>query len=635
MPLGHLVLALILCLTALAIYLVALPRHPTIDTMQAEYAVGRLQTARAWTMAKNNGKYINYDTKSKQYRSEQNPRDLTTGEFWAPTTQKGQRHKEDDLGFQLIGIPDHKFSCPATWVWDAGKGQCRLPSVCTADDRPGTRKVYRSPEGQGHARLYIVCDGGRDSHLETCAFGTMVDPQTAQCTDYDICHNQTPGFVFRTTALAANEYYVCIDGKRQLQTCASPLVYDAQRQGCVILNQCHNKNNTTIPRDAHKFTLCRNNVAHEVDCGTARVVTSTHGIQSCENPRCNLRLYGGYVSVGSVTYPISGIVCTDNIPQLRVCDRSERTVHIPLSHAVTSRYSDKKSNFYDDPVPKYTKEYAAWSDDGVFSCHPIDHVSDIPLRVAQDTPHAPVSYSIYLDSGMWNFVTNSPAALGRKYFNYQGAVLEIATQTKVGNTQDYLAFMSADVLRPRPPASFAPLSDPDDGLTYGFLLPAALPSAVGPFVCWAFHLRAFGSVFRLIVNDRSGTRIVLADLAGDLVDVRRVVLGQNPMRRHVPTWTVAELEALALAFGRACLYAGTVTAGGVFTEMIQSNWETLLIPREWANRTKVLDTRNNLQTPEDVHTAVEELKLRTDPPTEQFDPLPHAALQACALVEHR
>lgn len=328
------IVAVFLLVLLIFIYTILLPKEISPLEIYQKLLIKSTDSPVAFTYKKIGNNYINYYVSDGQLIPQ-------TEEF--PVTFLGTKYTEAKVGeviintdgFSISGV-EKNFTCPQYYTWNSSTEQCEAENPCTGKnigDIVGLNK-YQSSEilksnlsnNFTHEKIYVICTSidPLNYDIKYCKYNEIFNG--SDCVFYDVCQNLTQFTKHTTqidnTALAANEYYICIDGVSQKKDCTNNLVFNDKFLACMEKGACDGEpDGTTFQRNINQYIICENNIEQIVDC--IQGVISVNGVYQCVNVACNSDLI--YYVNDWVNIPIGINTCIDNIPGTQTIEYTEKT----------------------------------------------------------------------------------------------------------------------------------------------------------------------------------------------------------------------------------------------------------------------------------------------------------------------
>lgn len=263
-----------------------------------------------------------------------------------PVDMQGQQYtiqthgaiKSEANGFSIVGI-DTSFPCPSGF---SGLN-CNANPICSSTDADGLKKritysqfhamnLYsslqsastlstglRAEEGT-HPKLYAVCDGKGSYTLNYCNKNQILDENDIHCVNYNFCKDVLNGYKYTDDTLERDQYYMCVNGEKEMQTCAPKNVFSTAAGNCVSETKCSGNDGYQEKESDTSYMQCENEKEVIYTCPDGIYTNSKTGVMSCLDKNCqtfDVTLDSPYFDV-----VIQHNECTDNIQTTIDCDTS-------------------------------------------------------------------------------------------------------------------------------------------------------------------------------------------------------------------------------------------------------------------------------------------------------------------------
>jgi hypothetical protein len=268
--------------------------------------------------------------------------DLTEKLETYPVDELGQTYsmqthgaiQSKDNGFSIVGI-DSEFTCPMGYQGV----NCEAIPICSVDDAQGLKKritysqfhamnLYLSVQDSSllssfstevtHPKLYAICDGKGFYTLEACGKNQILDDSQIACVNYDFCKDMLNGYKYREDDLEKDQYYMCVNGIKELQTCSPNYVFSTAVGNCIRETKCSGNDGYQEKISDTSYMQCENDqeVLHTCPDGLYMDAETQH--MSCLDINCktfDVNLESDYFDV-----VIQHNVCQSNIQTQTTCD---------------------------------------------------------------------------------------------------------------------------------------------------------------------------------------------------------------------------------------------------------------------------------------------------------------------------
>lgn len=367
---------------------------------------------------KPNGQFVNYylNSEGELEKFEQDQPVRPDGSLYYPR-EKGLILEENDRGFLVQGIQT-PFHCPVGTMWDKMSKFCRAEPICGPEDEGQIKGITQYQLAalssaralSFHPRVYAIC---RDSQVELgyCEGNQIFNQRETQpadsnpCEYFDVCTELAPFSRHRLQIgpipLEDNQFYLCVDGTSQIQTCDGDLVFDSTRNGCFRRTTCWEQpdgQTVEIPNNPNQFIRCENQQAVQISCPLG--IFREREQLECINPVCGAPSITDWNTNEVVSQPICATGCFDqpNVPTRVCCDGTLITKEFPIPY--DEQYVDPKSNLI-EPIRYFDKSITLTSETTV-ECVSVEFETVVQNAIAS------ASYNVHFPTFSWNVLKNRP-----------------------------------------------------------------------------------------------------------------------------------------------------------------------------------------------------------------------------------
>lgn len=191
-----------------------------------------------------------------------------------------------------------------------------------------------------HPRIRVQCLTGGSYELQVCPDNKLIEPSTAQCREYDVCHDHVNGYKHdfqiggsSSDALQKGEYYLCVANKSERKRCREPdAVFDITDQGCKVRSVCWDRGKSQLFVDDNHYIQCRGDTGQKVFCEHGLQTHGTDGTISCVTKTCKAYTLRFSDTILNYVYGENRCDSMDR-PTLDLCDNTPTTKRFDFSWA--------------------------------------------------------------------------------------------------------------------------------------------------------------------------------------------------------------------------------------------------------------------------------------------------------------